>query len=366
MVDRFTAWRLGRVTAESSTDHRGHVVVSGQPFDETLAFFTDTLGMRLDRISPADDPALAVLSGHGISLMIDRDIPPTPGRIRIESGARPATLAPNRITVEFVNASHHVPLVPDLENELVISNAVTGSDWVTGRAGMRYRDLIPSRLGGRYIASHIEVCDGGPVPDLVHHHAIRFQMIFCHRGWVDVVYEDQGEPFRLEAGDCVLQPPHIRHRVLASSAGAKVVEIGCPAEHDTLFDYGLELPTPELDVDRLFGGQKFVRHQRTIEPWVPSAHPGFEAQETAIEQATDGLARVRVLRATTGVPLAPTRHDAEFWFLFVLAGSADFAVDGSVNAATLETGDSVAVPADLTWSLRNVSADLELLEVVVP
>lgn len=340
--------------------------MSGQPFDDTLAFFTDTLGMRLDRITPADDPALAVLSGHGVNLMIDRGIPPMPGRIRIESGARPAALAPNRITVEFVDPPADAPVIPELQAELVVSNAITGADWVTGRAGMRYRDLIPSRLGGRYIASHIEVCDGGPVPDLVHHHAVRFQMIFCHRGWVDVVYEDQGEPFRLEAGDCVLQPPHIRHRVLASSAGAKVVEIGCPAEHDTLFDYGLELPTPETNIDRLFGGQRFVRHQRATEPWVASVHPGFEVQHTAIEQATDGLASVRVLRATTGVPLTPTRHDAEFWFLFVLDGSADFAVDGSVNAAALTAGDSVAVPADLTWSLRNVSSDFELLEVVVP
>lgn len=354
------------MTEQPLSEYSGHVVVSGQPFDETLAFFTDTLGMRLDLVSPADDPALAAVSGHGINLMIDREIPPTPGRIRVASGARPAALAPNRITVEFVDPRTDAPTIPDLEPELVISNAVTGSDWVTGRAGMRYRDLIPSRLGGRYIASHIEVCDGGPVPDLVHHHAVRFQMIFCHRGWVDVVYEDQGEPFRLEPGDCVLQPPHIRHRVLASSAGAKVVEIGCPAEHDTLFDYGLELPTAQIDGDRLFGGQKFVRHERATEPWVPSAHPGFEAQHTSIEQATNGLARVRVLRTTTGVPLTPTRHDAEFWFLFVLDGSAEFAVDGSVNAAALVAGDSVAVPADLTWSLRNVSADLELLEVVVP
>jgi quercetin dioxygenase-like cupin family protein len=39
-------------------------------------------------------------------------------------------------------------------------------------------------------------------------------MIYCHRGWVRVVYEDQGEPFVMHPGDCVLQPPGIRHRVL--------------------------------------------------------------------------------------------------------------------------------------------------------
>ena len=84
---------------------------------------------------------------------------------------------------------------------------------------MRYRDLVPGRLGGRYIASHIEIPDGGTVPDYVHFHDVVFQMIFCAAGWVRVVYEDQGEPFVLHAGDCVLQPPLIRHRVLEASPG---------------------------------------------------------------------------------------------------------------------------------------------------
>jgi uncharacterized protein YjlB len=38
----------------------------------------------------------------------------------------------------------------------------------------------------------------------------------------------QGDPFCFHAGDCVLQPPEIRHRVLETSAAFEVVEIGCP------------------------------------------------------------------------------------------------------------------------------------------
>ena len=53
---------------------------------------------------------------------------------------------------------------------------------------------------------------GGPVPDWVHFHKVRFQLIYCWHGWVRVVYEDQGDPFVLQAGDCVIQPPQIRHR----------------------------------------------------------------------------------------------------------------------------------------------------------
>jgi quercetin dioxygenase-like cupin family protein len=125
---------------------------------------------------------------------------------------------------------------------------------------MRYRDLVPGRLGGRLIASHIEIPAGGEVPDYVHFHDIEFQMIFCAAGWVRLVYEDQGEPFVLRAGDCVLQPPLIRHRVLEASAGLEVIEIGGPAEHLTRREHRLELPTTTVHDDRDFRGQRFVRH----------------------------------------------------------------------------------------------------------
>jgi hypothetical protein len=164
----------------------------------------------------------------------------------------------------------------------------------------------------------------------------------------------------------VLQPPHIRHKVLASSAGAQVIEIGCPAEHDTLFDYDLELPNAEFDPERLFGGQQFVRHDTTAVEWSPSVHPGFEVQHTAIEPATKGLASVRVLRSDGQTATAPIRHDGQLFFIFVLDGTASFAVDGSPQSAPLTTADSVVVPPALAWSLRDASPDLVWLEVVLP
>ena len=60
---------------------------------------------------------------------------------------------------------------------------------------MQHRNLIHGRLGGRLIASHIRIPNGGRVADYVHHHHVRIQMINCYKGWVRVVYEDQGEPF---------------------------------------------------------------------------------------------------------------------------------------------------------------------------
>ena len=61
----------------------------------------------------------------------------------------------------------------------------------------------------------------------------------CVAAGSDVVYEDQGEPFVMREGDLVLQPPEIRHRVLESSPGLEVIEIGAPAVHATFADHEL-------------------------------------------------------------------------------------------------------------------------------
>ena len=75
-----------------------------------------------------------------------------------------------------------------------------------------------------------------------------------------VVYEDQGDPFLLQPGDCVIQPPEIRHRVLESSSGLTVIEIGCPAEHETFVEHDLKLPNGSQIPTRNFLGQRFVKH----------------------------------------------------------------------------------------------------------
>ena len=133
-------------------------------------------------------------------------------------------------------------------------------EWIRGRAGMEYRDLIPDRLGGKVIASHIRLIEGGPVPDYIHYHKIDLQVIYCNAGRIKVVYEDQGEPIWLEAGDLVLQPPEIRHRVLECTAGSEVIEITSPAEHETWVDHEMKLPTSQVDPERLFGERRFFRH----------------------------------------------------------------------------------------------------------
>ena len=346
------------------------VVVPCAELEPTLAFFTERLGFRVESIMPADDPSIAVVSGHGLRLRFERGASGPAGTLRLAcddpealgDGAR-VLVAPNGLRIELAPAAP--PLVlPPVQPAFVLARA-NDATWVRGRAGMRYRDLIPGRLGGRYVASHICITDGGPVSDYVHFHRVCFQLIYCHRGWVRVVYEDQGAPFLMQAGDCVLQPPEIRHRVLASSPGLEVIEVTCPAVHETCADHELVLPTPHARPERRFGSQRFVRHEAERARWQAWRLAGFECRDLGIAEATDGLASACVARpvATTRAS-APAEHDSELHFVFVLQGSAKLDYGGRIEP--LGAGDSVVIPAGHRHAFAACSEDLELLAVSSP
>jgi quercetin dioxygenase-like cupin family protein len=347
------------------------VVVGCAEVGATVAFFTDRLGFRLDAVHPADDPSVAVISGHGLRIRLQRGAAAGPGVIRILCGDPSASfggarelVAPNGTRIEIADADPPVVL-PPLRPSFVLSRAGDGARWIEGRAGMRYRDLIPGRQGGRYVASHIQIARGGPVPDYVHFHAVRLQMIYCKAGWVGVVYEDQGAPFVLRAGDCVLQPPRIRHRVLESSAGAEVIEVGAPAEHETFADHDLTLPTAQLRADRDFEGQRFVRHEGSTAEWRPWRIDGFEARDLGIADATGGIASAHVARALRGPRQSQrTTHGGELRLVVVLGGEATLDCEGRPREHVAE-GDAFVVPAGLRHALEDCTDAFELLEVDV-
>ena len=254
----------------------------------TLDFFVGELGFRVETIFPADEPHTASLSGHGLRLRLEPGGDPGVIRLPYDGPARTLT-APNGTRVELVERDPSFDY-PPLRAELLITRREQGPAEGVGRAGMTYRDLIPGRLGGRYIASHISIPEGGPVADWVHFHKIRFQLIFCRRGWARLVYEDQGPPFLLEAGDCVVQPPRIRHRVLESSPGLEVVEIGCPALHETLADHDMELPTePHAAGARLRRPALLAPHR--IADSLGRGTAVFKCRDTGVGQATGGSRR---------------------------------------------------------------------------
>ena len=340
---------------------------------ESLSFFTDRLGFRVKLIYPADSPSVAVLSGYGVCLRLQEgsDAPPSILRLLCQNPTAFADgaseiVAPNGTRIEIVEANPPI-ILPPLQQSFVLQKMKEGEGWIEGRAGMLYRDLIPDRQGGRFIASHIKILEGGSVPDYVHFHKIRFQMIYCYKGWVRVAYEDQGEPLLVRAGDCLLQPPEIRHRVLESSPGLEVVEISCPAEHETFADHELELPNSTIDQHRTFGGQYFVHHQVTEASWYPWESVGFEYRDIGIGLATDNLAGARVVRLSESgrQPSHGYHHNGEFLFLFILQGKVALYSE-EYGEHQISAGDCCVIPAKFHASLRNTSDDLEFLEVTLP
>lgn len=343
------------------------------PTDELrndLPFFTKTLQMRLDSIYPADYPEVAVFSGHGLRIRIEKGATEAPGTIRIltddpdgfAGGAR-ELIAPNGTRIEIVDKNPPV-LLPTTLHSFVVRRLADQAPWVIGRAGMQYRDLIPDRLGGSIIASHIRIPDGGPVPDMVHFHKIGFQLIFCYRGWVDVVYEDQGPPMRLTAGDCFIQPPEIRHRVLVASDNVEVIEIGVPADHVTEIDHDMALPTDALHPNREWQGQRFVFNQVKNAEWVPFRLSGYVARDTTIAKNTKNVAGVMVARRGKGLPVWAS-HDTDILFNFVMEGSVTLEGEGR-DPYELKSGDAFVIPPGMKTRLSNPSDDIELLEVSLP
>ena len=342
-------------------DHPGsaQVVVACGDLQAAIAYCVDELGFRIDMIMPADAPRVAVVSGRGTTLRLVADAQASgthaPVRLRIPTCAAPAPAGHDEsatgLRVESVEETA-VLRGARQERGFSICRADADDAWAVGRAGMHYRDLVPGRFGGRLIASQIRIPAGGVVPDHVHYHKVGFQMIFCRSGWVRVVYEDQGPPFVMRPGDCVLQPPTIRHRVLEASPGLEVIEIGCPAEHETWHDHDLRLPTAQQRPRRLFGGQRFVHEVAAGATWHVAADPRVDFRDTGIAAATRDLARVRVARmqgsrsdsAGSDAPNLLSGMDPDRTLFLVLLDGRARLRGPTADTHLLESGDACVIP----------------------
>ena len=356
--------------SNSNQQTKAELVLPSKNLSDDINFFTKIIGMRLDEIFPADDPSVAVISGFGLRLRIDKGSDEPVGTIRILtdditrfSAAGKYLVAPNGVKIQLVE--NNSPLImPKTNHDFVVRRLSDQAPWVIGRAGMHYRDLIPSRLGGSIIASHIRIPDGGPVPDMVHYHTVGFQLIFCYKGWVDLVYEDQGKPFRLNEGCCVIQPPQIRHRVLFASNDIEVIEIGVPAEHVTTIDHEMSLPNDTINRQREFQGQKFVHHKVEDAVWEPFRLSQFKSRDTTIAENTKNVAGVKVAKFTGGGDVWSS-HDTDILFNFVMSGHMTLEGEGE-KSNDLEPGDAFVIPPNMKTKYTSCSKDLELLEVSLP
>ena len=144
--------------ANTQDDIKAEVYLSTTDLTADLGFFTKILRMRLESIYPADDPAVAVFAGHGVRVRLDRDDLSPAGKIRIltdlpdfADGSMQISPGGTRIEIDALNPPTNIPKT---DHAFVVRRLKDQAPWVIGRAGMQYRDLIPTRLGGSIIASH--------------------------------------------------------------------------------------------------------------------------------------------------------------------------------------------------------------------
>ena len=293
----------------------------------------------------ADNPSIEVMSGHGVRIWLARQ-------------NADVSLHP-----EFKLS------VPPAQPSLVFQKRMADkdSDSHEGRVKeMLYRDLIPGRQGNRFIASHIKVSKDEPVKDSVHFHRIRFQMIYCWKGSVRVVYEDEGLEFAMQEGDSVLQPPEIRHKVVECSPdGAEVIEFCCPASHWTFYDDDLQLPNSTEKRPHEYSGQRFIHHKGQEARWRSWRGEGFESRDLGMKDASGGVGLANVVRRCDGIQPAHFRHNGEILFMFLLKGALTLRCE-TQRLEQFQEGHSIVIPREMRYAIVESSPDLEFLEVALP
>ncbi|MEO0481323.1 MAG: hypothetical protein AAF196_17785 [Planctomycetota bacterium] len=333
----------GSDTFESRTWARrslaqGEVLVGVEDLERSLPSWIEDGPFDLVAIWPADRPSVAIVRGFGLDLRLDESIEVRPLSIAVDERELEAPIELNRVRFEPTPDPRTQPIddqLPENQPELRLSRG--NESFVVGRAGMEYQDLLPKRHGGRFVVSRIRVGVDGPVPDFVHRHHIRGQLLICTAGRVRVVYENQGEPIWMEAGDAFLQPSGIRHRVLESEGGLEVIELGCPAVHATEIEHEFDLPNDEVDAARRWAGQRFSYSRERDGDYV-SVEGGFERHRTEVLEASDGYCDLSWWRADSDGSVGFLACDAELTLLHVVEGGVRIAGEA------LQEGDSIVLP----------------------
>lgn len=337
-------------------------VLPSRDLQADVQFFTAELGFHLLALLPAGNPLQAELEGYGLKIRLN-------GRERAREGGCIVIRTHSALENDSLVSPGGTRVIIEVE-ELTAPQSIEKhsaeictlrtTPWQRGKAGTQMRELIPSRLGGGIIATHIRIPNGGLVNDRVHYHTADFQLVFCVQGWITIVYEDQGEPLTLMAGDCVTQPPHIRHRVLETSNGLELLEIGLPAEHVTAIDNEMSLPTLRVDSHRLYNGQRFCHFRHTACQWQRHRLPGFVAADTGVSRASGNIAGARIVKSNQADVSFKARHTADVLFSYVLTGSV------RVNKQLMVAGDAYTLPQEELHAFSDLSHDVSILEFSVP
>ena len=93
----------------------------------------------------------------------------------------------------------------------------------------------------------------------------------------------------------------------------------------------------------------------------------FEYRDLGIRHATEGRVVAHVIRAAAGTEFSsqPHRHQTSFQLVYVLKGWIEFEYEGQ-GIVRLEAGSCVHQPPAVRHREIGHSADVEMLEVVMP
>ena len=150
-----------------------------------------------------------------------------------------------------------------------------------------------------------------------------------------------------------------------------MVEVGSPAEHLTIQDPHLTLPThgpADREWAQSYGGppQTFLHHVDQSSAWI-SCGDGWEQKDTGIGVATRGLGACIVKRPAVGATpphTLPGSHKHELMLRFVQRGHCVVCV-GARTGVRLGALDSIIIAAGEAAVFRDASNDFEMIEVCI-
>ena len=349
-------------------------IVAAPEFESGLDFFVNKLEFKIVMISPADNPNYAILSRDHFTVALDKNAQALP--LFIEIPVEDQSLIGTGLTGPNGTQVHYVPVVKrqnqakDLQPIVYLSHA-SDTQWVQGRAGMSYRSLTGNH-NEISVASQIRIEGSGKVADWVHYHDVSFQTLFCIKGSAKLVYEDQGEPFIFKEGDCILQPPGIRHQVLESFDDLEVIEVTSPSDHATFSDFTMELPNSSEAQTRHFNGQQFTHDSHNSrEATTYKNSTSLAAYSTSIGEASgnQGWVKEIFVHVTNDKKRTPTSVSPEdslsFFLWFVEEGSAQVQVEQ--REETLHSGDAICFPygflPSMEFSVVDHDSKFKVLEI---
>ena len=364
-----------KLTVEATDETKSiRSIVAAPKFESGLDFFVNKLEFKIVMISPADNPNYAILNRDQFTVALDKNAKAQP--LFIEIPVEDESLIGTGLTGPNGTKVHYVPIVKlrnqaiDLQPIVHLSH-VSDTQWVRGRAGMSYRSLT-GKHNEISVASQIRIEGSGKVADWVHYHDVSFQTLFCIKGSAKLVYEDQGEPFIFKEGDCILQPPGIRHQVLESFDDLEVIEVTSPSDHATFSDFNMELPNSSEAQTRQFNGQHFAHDSpssRAVTTYKDST--SLTAYSTSIGQASGNQGWVKEIHshAKNDKILTPTSVSPEkslsFFLWFVKEGTAQIEVEE--RKENLSPGDAICFPygflPSMKFSVVDHDSEFKVLEI---